>query len=175
MRSDRKDFFFFFIFARVGLKTPFLGSIMAHRFPEIASIISILTFFRFPVSYDDNELTLSWHKDNPVTVSNSIEIPSYTLASHNFSSDIENFTTGNFTSNNNLIGLTMLGFLAFLTPFPSWLSSTLPFASVAEIPSSFSSVFTLHNGNEVEDACDEVRCGSNQNYTRISATNFLDF
>ena len=100
-----KIYSFFFLFAWIGLKTPFLGSIMSHRFPEIASIISILTFFRFSVSYDDKELTLTWHKDNPVAVSNSIEIPSYTLANHNWSSDIENFTTGNFISNKNLIGL----------------------------------------------------------------------
>ncbi|KAK2565818.1 Gamma-aminobutyric acid receptor subunit beta-3 [Acropora cervicornis] len=51
----------------------------------------------YDVSYDDKELTLSWHKDNPVTVSNSIEIPSYTLANHNWSSDIENFTTGKYS------------------------------------------------------------------------------
>lgn len=48
-------------------------------------------------SYDDKELTLTWHKDNPVAVSNTIEIPSYTLANHNWSSDIENFTTGKYS------------------------------------------------------------------------------
>ncbi|XP_068695496.1 gamma-aminobutyric acid receptor subunit beta-like [Montipora foliosa] len=48
-------------------------------------------------SYDDKEMTLSWHKENPVTVSKNIEIPSYTLAGHRWFSDIEVFTTGGYS------------------------------------------------------------------------------
>ena len=50
--------------------------------------------FQHPVSYDDKEMTLNWHKTNPVTVSGSIQIPSYTLAHHRWYSAVEEFTTG---------------------------------------------------------------------------------
>ena len=50
--------------------------------------------FQHPVSYDDKEMTLNWHKTNPVTVSESIQIPSYTLSHHRWYSAVEEFTTG---------------------------------------------------------------------------------
>ena len=168
MRSDRKIYSFFFVFARIGLKTPFLGSIMSHRFPEIASIISILTFFRFPVSYDDKELTLSWHKDNPVTVSNSIEIPSYTLANHNWSSDIENFTTGNFISNKNLIGFLLSSppsHLGYLPPYFLLLLLKFHPRSHAFLPAIMETRWKMF-AMKFDVAVD---------YTRKSATNVLDF
>ena len=39
-------------------------------------------------------MTLNWHKTNPVTVSESIQIPSYTLSHHRWYSAVEEFTTG---------------------------------------------------------------------------------
>lgn len=46
------------------------------------------------VSYDDKEMTLQWHKKDPVTVSDKIQIPSYTLTSHEWYASTEDFTTG---------------------------------------------------------------------------------
>ena len=67
---------------------------------EISNLSQLLHVFRcFSVSYDDKEMTLSWHKENPVTVSKNIEIPSYTLASYRWFSDVEVFTTGNWDEN----------------------------------------------------------------------------
>lgn len=48
-------------------------------------------------SYDDKEMTLNWHKTNPVTVSESIQIPSYTLSHHRWYSAVEEFTTGDYS------------------------------------------------------------------------------
>ena len=46
------------------------------------------------VSYDDEEMTLNWHKKNPVAVSDKIRIPSYTLTEFKYYSSVEDFTTG---------------------------------------------------------------------------------
>lgn len=46
------------------------------------------------VSYDDQEMTLNWHKDKPVAVAKNIEIPSYTLSGYRWYSATEDFTTG---------------------------------------------------------------------------------
>jgi len=48
-------------------------------------------------SYDDKEMTLNWHKDNPVTVSKSIQIPSYTLSEYRWFASVEEFTTGSYS------------------------------------------------------------------------------
>lgn len=48
-------------------------------------------------SYDDKEMTLNWHKQNPVAVAKNIEIPSYTLFSHQWFSSTEDFTTGRYS------------------------------------------------------------------------------
>lgn len=49
---------------------------------------------RYLVSYDDKEMTLSWHQDNPVAVSDKIQIPSYTLTDYKYYSSVDEFTTG---------------------------------------------------------------------------------
>lgn len=46
------------------------------------------------VSYDNKEMTLSWHKDDPVAVSDKIQIPSYTLTDYKHYSSVDEFTTG---------------------------------------------------------------------------------
>ena len=48
----------------------------------------------YSVSYDDQELILQWYHKNPVTVSDKIQIPSYTLTSYDHYSDTEDFSTG---------------------------------------------------------------------------------
>lgn len=48
-------------------------------------------------SYDDQEMTLNWHKEKPVAVSTSIQIPSYTLAGYRWYSSSEDFTTGRYS------------------------------------------------------------------------------
>ena len=39
-------------------------------------------------------MTLSWHKDKPVAVSDKIQIPSYTLTDYKYYSSVDEFTTG---------------------------------------------------------------------------------
>lgn len=39
-------------------------------------------------------MTLSWHKDDPVAVSDKIQIPSYTLTDYKYYSSVDEFTTG---------------------------------------------------------------------------------
>ncbi|KAJ7334515.1 hypothetical protein OS493_014838 [Desmophyllum pertusum] len=48
-------------------------------------------------SYDDEEMTLNWHKKNPVAVSDKIRIPSYTLTEFKYYSSVEDFTTGRYS------------------------------------------------------------------------------
>ena len=53
--------------------------------------------FSFPstVSYDDQDMTLNWLNSKPVVLSDGIDIPGYTLQDTQWSSDTEDFTTGN--------------------------------------------------------------------------------
>ena len=60
----------------------------------INTIYMLDEIFHYLVSYDDKEMTLNWHKDNPVTVSKSIQIPSYTLSEYRWFASVEEFTTG---------------------------------------------------------------------------------
>ncbi|XP_048587018.1 glycine receptor subunit alpha-3-like isoform X2 [Nematostella vectensis] len=48
-------------------------------------------------SYDDNEMTLNWHKTNPVVVAKDIQIPSYSLKQVTWLSEKEQFTTGEYS------------------------------------------------------------------------------
>ena len=49
------------------------------------------------VSYDDQEMTLNWHKKDPVVIADTIEIPSYTLTDSVWFTRSEIFTTGKKT------------------------------------------------------------------------------
>lgn len=103
-------------------------------------------------SYDDKEMTLSWHKDNPVAVSDKIQIPSYTLTDYEYYSSVDEFTTGSYSLLTIEFDLTRrLGFHMIQIYLPCYLIVVLAWVSfwvdreqtAARIPMGITTVLTM--------------------------------
>lgn len=81
-------------------------------------------------SYDDQELILQWYHKSPVTVSDKIQIPSYTLTSYDHYSDTEDFSTGTYSLLTIQFDLTRrLGFHMIQIYLPCYLIVVLAWVS----------------------------------------------